>query len=91
MYNRSSIVISIIIFIIIGPYWCAKGNKTISVNNCLLTTNGANANDYVNKAMEAAESGKIDHLGGLVTDWVRLFSATNDTVITTGMYRGTAN
>ena len=68
-----------------------KAIKQYSVNNCLLTTNGANVNNYVNKAMEAAESGKIDHLGGLATDWVRLFSATNDTVITTGMYRGTAN
>ncbi len=57
----------------------------IFILNCLLTANGANIEDYVNKAIEAADSGRIDRLSGMVTDSVRLFSATNDSMVSTGM------
>lgn len=69
----------------VGPYSCAKGNSTIAVAHCLTTTGGAQVDDYINKAMTASAAGRIDPVVNMITDWIRLFSAANDTVVSTGV------
>ena len=72
----------------LGPYWCAKGNYSLSKLECLSTAgNDSNVQDYANKVMTASAAGLIDSPSHLPTDWVYIFSSSNDSVIVPGACR----
>jgi len=70
-----------------GPYWCAKGNKTIALADCNTSPSRISISDLEEFTNSEASAKEIDSPSHLSTARVWLFSGLNDTIVNPGVVR----